>query len=86
MVCPAAKLVMSKLINRIPDLELPSAHPRRAFIRKVVDSEVRLAYHDRILQTLPEPMQAKEAEVIGEDPQPNWPYEREGESTIHPRV
>lgn len=24
-------------------------------------------------------MQAKEAEVIGEDPQPNWPYERDGE-------
>jgi len=45
----------------------------------VVDSEVRLAYHDRILQTLPEPMQGKEAEVIGEDPQPNWPYERDGE-------
>jgi len=67
-------------MNRIPDLELPSAHPRRAFIRKVVDSEVRLAYHDRILQTLPEPMQAKEAEVIGEDPQPNWPYERAGQS------
>ena len=61
-------------------MELPSAHPRRAFIRKVVDAEVRLAYHDRILQTLPEPMQAKDAEVIGEDPQPNWPYEREGKS------
>ena len=71
-----------KLINRIPDLALPSAHPRRAFIRKVVDSEVRLAYHDRILQTLPEPMQAKEAEVIGGDPQPNWPYERAGESQL----
>jgi hypothetical protein len=78
MVCSAEDFVISKLMNRIPDLELPSAHPRRAFIRKVVDSEVRLAYHDRILQTLPEPMQAKEAEVIGEDPQPNWPYERAG--------
>jgi nuclear cap-binding protein subunit 1 len=67
-------------VRRIPDLELPSGHPKRAFIRKVVDSEVRLAYHDRILQTLPEAMQAPEAKVIGEDPQPHWPYERDGES------
>jgi nuclear cap-binding protein subunit 1 len=74
-----SSLGRSQLTSRIPDLELPSAHPRRAFIRKVVDSEVRLAYHNRILQTLPEQMQAKEAEVIGEDPQPLWPYEREGE-------
>lgn len=38
----------------IPDLELPAAHPRRAFMRRLAELEVRLAYHDRILSTLPE--------------------------------
>ncbi|TXT14535.1 uncharacterized protein COLE_00728 [Cutaneotrichosporon oleaginosum] len=60
----------------IPDLELPVTHPRRAFMRRVVEQEIRLAYHDRILQTLPEPMLAKEAEVVRpEAPDPVWPYE-----------
>jgi len=62
----------------IPDLELAAAHPRRAFMRHLVELEVRLAYHDRILQTLPDPMLAKEAGVVSEDaPDPVWVYESE---------
>lgn len=60
----------------IPDLELPAAHPKRAFMRRVVEQEIRLAYHDRILQTLPEPMLTKGAEVVSEEaPDPVWQYE-----------
>lgn len=60
----------------IPDLELPAAHPRRAFMRRVVDLEIRLAYHDRILQTLPDPMLEKGANVVSDDaPDPVWVYE-----------
>jgi nuclear cap-binding protein subunit 1 len=60
----------------IPDLELAAAHPRRAFMRHVVELEIRLAYHDRILQTLPDPMLPKEAAVVSEDaPDPVWVYE-----------
>lgn len=60
----------------IPDLELPASHPRRAFMRRVVELEIRLAYHDRILQTLPDPMLPPEAGVISEDaPDEVWVYE-----------
>jgi len=35
-------------------------------MRRAVEFEIRLAYHDRILKTLPEPMQDPEAMVIPE--------------------
>lgn len=67
----------------IPELELPAAHPRRAFMRHVVELEVRLAYHDRILQTLPDPMLEKDAGVVSEDaPDPVWVYEDKSH-TLH---
>lgn len=48
-------------------------------MRRVVELEVRLAYHDRILETLPEPMQAPGAGVIeSSPPDPIWPYEKPG--------
>lgn len=59
----------------IPDLELPAAHPRRAFMRRLAELEVRLAYHDRILSTLPEPMQANGLVISEEAPEPAWRYE-----------
>ncbi|ORY25746.1 MIF4G like-domain-containing protein [Naematelia encephala] len=62
----------------IPELELPAAHPRRAFMRRIVELEVRLAYHDRIRETLPEPMLVDGAGVIpSEQPDPNWVYEKD---------
>ena len=49
-------------------------------MRRVVELEVRLAYHDRIMQTLPESMLAEGSGVISaEPPEPVWPYEKEGE-------
>ena len=48
-------------------------------MRRVVESEVRLAYHDRVMQTLPEAMLAEGAAVISaEPPEPFWPYEKDG--------
>lgn len=71
------KVVLS---DRIPDLELPTAHPKRAFMRRVVDLEVRLAYHDRILQSLPEQMLEEVAGVVSKDaPDPTWVYEQAGQ-------
>ncbi|KAK4683566.1 nuclear cap-binding protein subunit 1, partial [Tremellales sp. Uapishka_1] len=62
----------------IPDLVLPASHPKRAFMRRVVELEIRLAYHDRIMQTLPDEMLTKEANVISADPpEPVWPYEKD---------
>jgi hypothetical protein len=61
---------------RVPDLALVAQHPKRAFIRRVVEFEVRLAYHDRILKTLPPQMQEPEACVITESaPSPAYEYE-----------
>ena len=49
-------------------------------MRRGVELEVRLAYHDRIMQTLPESMLAEGSGVISaEPPEPVWPYEKEGE-------
>ncbi|WWD15707.1 hypothetical protein CI109_100129 [Kwoniella shandongensis] len=59
----------------IPELSLPASHPRRAFMRQLAELEVRLAYHDRILETLPEAMSAEGAGVMStEPPDPVWPY------------
>lgn len=67
----------------IPELELPTGHPKRAFMRRVVELEVRLAYHDRIHQTLPEPMLEKGAGVIADaPPEPVWVYES-SENPLH---
>ena len=51
---------------RIPDLPLTVYHPKRAFMRRAVELEIRLSYHDRILKTLPPEMQTPDSEVISE--------------------
>ncbi|ODN84817.1 hypothetical protein L202_00685 [Cryptococcus amylolentus CBS 6039] len=62
----------------VADLDLPLTHPKRAFMRRVVELEIRLAYYDRILDTLPEPMTAENAGVIAsEAPDPFWAYEKD---------
>ncbi|AFR93047.2 nuclear cap-binding protein subunit 1 [Cryptococcus neoformans C23] len=62
----------------VPELQLPSSHPRRAFMRRVIELEVRLSYYDRILETLPEAMIAEGAGVISsEAPDPFWAYEKD---------
>ncbi|KAM6495489.1 MIF4G like domain containing protein [Amanita muscaria] len=60
----------------IPDLSSPVQHPKRTFIQRAVEYEVRLSYHDRILKTLPEAMQAPDAYLITERaPGPNFEYD-----------
>jgi nuclear cap-binding protein subunit 1 len=45
-------------------------------MRRAVEIEIWLAYHDAILKTLPESMQAKTAYVISEQaPGPAYEYE-----------
>ena len=45
-----------KRLHRVPDLALSEQHPKRTFIRRALEFEIRLSYHDRVLKTLPEPM------------------------------
>ena len=45
-------------------------------MRRAVEFEIRLAYHERIMKTLPESMQAPDAYTIpGQAPGPAYEYE-----------
>ncbi|KAJ6627344.1 MIF4G like-domain-containing protein [Mycena sp. CBHHK59/15] len=60
----------------IPDLSLTVQHPKRAFMRRALEFEIRLSYHDRILKTLPAEMQTPDANTIGEHaPGPDFEYD-----------
>ncbi|KAH9950166.1 MIF4G like-domain-containing protein [Amylocystis lapponica] len=60
----------------MPDLALSLRHPKRVFMRRAVEFEIRLSYYDRILKTLPEPMQAADAQVMPEEaPGPDYEYD-----------
>jgi nuclear cap-binding protein subunit 1 len=66
----------SSLLSRIPDLSLTLQHPKRAFMRRAIEFEIRLSYHDRILKTLPPVMQEEDAYVIAvQTPGPDFEYE-----------
>ena len=77
------KLVISVagalIIDRIPDLTLALEHPKRGFMRRAVEFEIRLSYSDRIAKTLAEQMQPPEAYVLPEQaPGPNFEYDDPG--------
>lgn len=57
----------------IPDANLPATHPKVVFIKRIVELEIRLAYFDRIKQTLSEEIQA--VAMPKEEPGPVWTYE-----------
>ena len=64
---------------RIPDLQLSSQNPRRGFMRKAVEYEIRLAYYDRIARTLPEDLQNPEGLVVPDQaPGPDYEYDDPG--------
>ncbi|CEH15565.1 Nuclear cap-binding complex, subunit NCBP1/CBP80 [Ceraceosorus bombacis] len=60
----------------IPDMSLPSAHPRKAFARRVVELEVRLAYWERVKGTLPP--EIAEGVLPAQEPTPTFTYAAEG--------
>ncbi|KAF8629608.1 hypothetical protein AX15_003350 [Amanita polypyramis BW_CC] len=60
----------------VPDLALPIQHPKRTFMQRAIEYEMRLSYHERILKTLPEAMQAPDVCIIPEQaPGPNFEYD-----------
>ncbi|PWN49080.1 hypothetical protein IE53DRAFT_370063 [Violaceomyces palustris] len=56
----------------VSDMSKPSSHPRVAFAKRIVELEVRLAYHDRIKQTLP--VEIQESLMPPEEPSPAFTY------------
>ncbi|KAG8851988.1 hypothetical protein FRB96_009004 [Tulasnella sp. 330] len=60
----------------IPDLSLSPHHPRRKFIRRAIELEIRSSYYDRIKDTLPSDFHAPESLAVPpEAPLPNYEYE-----------
>jgi len=42
-----------KWVEWAPEIELPNSHPKKAFIRNVIDKEIRLSFPKRIADSLP---------------------------------
>jgi nuclear cap-binding protein subunit 1 len=62
-------------------MDLASKHPKRIFIERTIELEVRLSYYDRVKGTIPEDM--IEAGAMDDDaPGPVYAYETEGESLV----
>ncbi|TIB97269.1 hypothetical protein E3Q18_02684 [Wallemia mellicola] len=59
----------------IPDLDLPESHPKKTFIKRIIELEIRLSYFDRIAQSLPEAILNKPELITA--PSPNFIYANE---------
>ncbi|THH13322.1 hypothetical protein EW146_g6881 [Bondarzewia mesenterica] len=60
----------------IPDLALTAQHPKRVFVRRALEFEIRLSYFDRVLKTLPEPFQDPSALAMPDQaPGPEYDYD-----------
>ncbi len=76
IMCQNYSVSLIVLLVRLPDLDLVPQHPRRAFMRRVLEYEIRLSYFDRIAKTLPPQMQEPDAYVLPKvAPGPHFPYE-----------
>jgi len=66
-------------------MEVSDKHPKRVFVKRVIELEVRLSYYDRIKGTIPETM--LETAVMADDaPGPEYDYDSSGMSlTFHHR-
>lgn len=59
------------------DMEVSDKHPKRVFVKRVIELETRLSYHERIKGTIPESM--LETAVMSEDaPGPEYDYDSSG--------
>ncbi|KAI0069247.1 cap binding protein 80-PB [Artomyces pyxidatus] len=66
----------------VPDIALPVRHPKRVFIQRALELEIRLSYFDRILKTLPEPFQEPSAQAMP-DQQPGPEYDYDDPASPH---
>ena len=64
---------------RVDDVQLPSVHPKKAFIMGALEKEIRLSFAARIRGTLPEPYQALISEAKEKDT-PDFKYDSDSKS------
>ena len=68
-------------------MELSLQHPKRVFMRNAIDYEIRLSYYDRVLKTLPEPMQNPDNRIVpSAAPGPDYEYDDPGTSHLRYRA
>lgn len=68
------------MMDRASDMEVSDKHPKRVFVKRVIELEVRLSYYDRIKGTIPESM--LETAVMADDaPGPEYDYDSSGTYT-----
>lgn len=60
-----------------PDMDCSTKHPKRVFVKRVVELEVRLSYYDRVKGTIP-PVMLETGVVADEAPGPEYEYEDGG--------
>ncbi|CEQ40467.1 SPOSA6832_02087, partial [Sporobolomyces salmonicolor] len=64
-----------------PDMDVSDKHPKRVFVKRTVELEVRLSYYDRVKGTIPEVM--LETAIMPDDaPGPEYTYESSGTSSL----
>jgi nuclear cap-binding protein subunit 1 len=69
-------------MDRVPDLALPRQHPKRVFVHRALELEIRLSYYDRISKTLPESFQDPSNSAMPDQaPGPIYEYEDPSMST-----
>lgn len=71
-------LSLNEILHRQGDLSLPSDHPKRVLIDRILELEVRLSYFDRIKDTLPAPYKESLPLFQGEAPLPNFEFDNKG--------
>lgn len=60
-------------------MDVSAKHPKRVFVKRTMELEVRLSYYDRVKGTIPEPM--LDTGVIPDvGPGPEYAYENSGAS------
>ncbi|GAA6014699.1 hypothetical protein JCM10207_006907 [Rhodosporidiobolus poonsookiae] len=57
-----------------PDMEVSPKHPKRVFVKRTLDLEIRLSYFDRVRNTIPEAM-LDTGIMASEAPGPEYAYE-----------
>jgi nuclear cap-binding protein subunit 1 len=57
---------------------LPSDHPKRVFIARVLELEVRVSYYDRVKKTLPDAYLDAPGLFPTEAPGPSFAFDEEG--------
>lgn len=65
-------------MNRAPDMNVSTKHPKRVFVKRTVELEIRLSYYDRVKNMMPPVL--LDTGVVAEDaPSASYAYESEGE-------